>query len=87
MKKNTVLKTMTLGHDDNPGIVICPGHVNAKTFNKAFRAEGWSGDGTYKQDDLQYVYCKATKMKNGTRYTKVTPEHKDAKPFTWTSWD
>ena len=78
---------MTLSHDGDPCAVICPGHVAAKTFNKAFKAEGWSSAGRYRQEDLSYVYCKATKMKYGTRYKKVNPEHKDARPFTWTAWD
>lgn len=85
MKKE--LKTITLGMDDNPSVVICPGHVDVKTFNKAYKSEGWGDIGTYKQDDLKYVYCIEKPLKKGSRYKQVAPNVEGAKPYTWTSWD
>lgn len=85
MKK--VLKTMTLGLNDDPTAVICPGHVNAKVFNQALKDEGWSGLGTYKQDDLKYVYCIEKKLKKRSKFKIVAPDYEGAKPYTWTSWD
>lgn len=83
----TVLKTITLGSDGNPSVVICPGHVDAKTFNKAFVAEGWDAD-SYKQDVLKYVYCIEKHLKSGiTKFKQVAPNVEGAKPYTWTSWD
>jgi hypothetical protein len=81
-----VLKTMTLGKNE-PSVVICPGHVSAKVFNKAYQAEGWSGSGGYKQDVLKYVYCIEKKLKKGLKFKQVAPNVEGAKPFTWTSWD
>lgn len=85
MKK--VLKTITLGSAGNPSVVICPGHVDVKTFNKATKAEGWKGGLEYKQKVLQYVYCIEKPLKNGSKFKQVAPNVEGAKPFTWTSWD
>jgi hypothetical protein len=49
------LKTITLGDGDSPSVSICNGHVNANTFAKALKAEGWSGDRISK-NDLTYEY-------------------------------
>lgn len=81
MKKKT-LKTITLGVD-NPTFVICPTHVDAKTFNKAFKAEGWSEQGNYAQSDLRYIYM----IKSGSNYKECSPSAKGARRFTFTSWD
>lgn len=78
------LKTITLSDKtDDPLCVICPGHVDHKTFNKAFKEEGWNDIGHFRQDCLAYVYMIKTK----DIYKKVPPSKKGAKPFTWTPWD
>jgi len=81
------LKTMTLCIQDNPISVICPGHVNLKTFNRAFKAEGWSDIGDYEK--VEYIYgVKIPARKRGEwKFKQVPPETKGAKPYTWTSWD
>lgn len=81
MKKKTI-ETITLEvMEDNPAWSLCPGHVNAKTFNKAYEAEGWEGD-TVTKDDLKYEYWKRTR----TGYRKVEAGTKGAKPFTVMEW-
>lgn len=84
------LKTTTLMRHHDPVSVICPGHVDAKTFNQAFKNEGWKSPGQYKQADLKYIYMTKRKSKNPdyTHFFKqVSPSVKGAKPYTSTSWD
>lgn len=81
-----MIKTVTLFSDDNPIAVICPGHVDAKIFNKAFKAEGWSGD-PYKDSDMEYVYLLEKQRKKGTSYRRVKATTPGAKPYTWVRWD
>jgi len=50
MKKK--LKTITLGYADNPTVSLCPGHVTAKQFTRAHKAEGWSGFDAIDEADL-----------------------------------
>lgn len=68
-------------------MVICPGHVDNKRFNQAFKYEGWSSPGNYTQDELTYGYRREKKLKNGSRFIVCSPSHPDARKFTWTSWD
>lgn len=83
MKETEELKTITLGYAGNPTLVVCPGHVDIKTFNKATKAEGWQGGLQYTKDDLNYEYGIMTEKK----YKRVAPSHKEAKPFTTCPWD
>lgn len=49
------LKTITLvDASENPLVSLCPGHVDAKTFHEAFKAEGWD-DGD-EPTDLAHEY-------------------------------
>lgn len=83
------LKTMTLTFQGDPTHVICPGHVDQKTFNKAFKAEGWSSAG-YKGKDLQYIYARVKDHPTKPEYFNfkvVSPSHPEAKPFTIVNWD
>jgi hypothetical protein len=87
MKK---LKTITLCQDDNPSWVLCPGHVTQKQFNDAFKNEGWSERGSYKQKDLKYEYWVAgpARRKSDKFYMKQSlPGKPGAKPYTVTPWD
>lgn len=84
----TKLKTITLG--DDPHTVICPGHVTQKVFNDAFKNEGWSERGSYKQKDLRYMYMEKQppRRKGDNAYFKSSlPGKTGAKPYTVTSWD
>lgn len=75
------LKTITLtDKQGNPAWTLCPGHVSAKTFNKAFKAEGWNTD-PYLDKDLYFQYWR--KLKSGM-FKKCSPEAKGAKPYTTT---
>lgn len=82
-----VKKTITLLNGDNPTQVICAGHIDAKTFNKAFKAEGWDSQGDYKQKELKFVYMVSKELKKGTKYTEVMPYVKGAKKYTMAAWD
>lgn len=45
------MKTITLSDTEgNPFVSICKRHVTVADFNKAFKAEGWSGDRIKKKD-------------------------------------
>ncbi len=78
-KKTTITYADRSG---NPCAVLCPGHVAARTFNKAFGNE-WSEPGNYTNNDLKYEYWIVTERK----FKKVTPETLNAKKFTVTFWD
>lgn len=85
----TKLKTITLTIGDDPSHVVCPGHVNAKVFNRAFKNEGWDSCGRYKVSELSYIYAvKKEKGKNGRfSFKTVQPDFKGAKKFTICRWD
>jgi hypothetical protein len=79
-----VLKTRTLGHDDdNPTVSICPGHVTTTEFNHAHRAEGWAGFDWIRKDDLKHTYY--VRFKSGA-YKEVPKGTKGSKPFTAMAW-
>lgn len=80
----TKKKTITLSIGADPSLVLCPGHVDQKTFNQAFKNEGWSEPGGYKQRDLEYGYFK--KRKNGA-FVRSVPGKEGVKPFTFANWD
>lgn len=82
----TVLKTITLGRDE-PSFILCPGHVNPRTFNDAMRSEGWTGGGSYTEDDLKHEWWMTYTRLGKTYYKRVDKDHKKAKPFTFTMWD
>ena len=92
MKKEK-LTTLTIGdRDGNMSFVVCDGHVSPKTFNKAFKAEGWS-DAGYLQKDLEYIYAiekKGKEKRDGSFSYKIkrcSPDKYGAKKFTYTKWD
>lgn len=77
------LKTMTIGTEDDPMFVLCPGHVTADVFNKAREAEGWEADPVL-EEDLNREYW----AKTGENYwERVEASHPDAKPYTVESWN
>lgn len=85
MKKfKTRLKTHTLGYRDNPTMVVCLGHVDAKTFTAAFLNE-WVGDAVFKQEHLRYVYARGPKK--GKAWKTLPPTAKGALPYTEADWD
>lgn len=75
-------KTITLGTADNPVVSILRGHVTAKEFNKAFRAEGWKGGDWIHKEDLRFEYRKKLK----TRWKLVEKGTKGAVPVTASYW-
>lgn len=84
------IKTITLSHGDDPSWVLCPGHVTAKIFNDAFKNEGWSNRGGYKQKDLSYEYWvkRKSRIKDCKfRMTSSVPGKPGARPYTIVSWD
>lgn len=87
MKK--VLKTATLCMGGDPVHVVCMGHVDAKTFNKAFKAEGWDTSNRYKNSELKYIYGYWTKGERveGSKIKQVAPSHPKAKKMTVCNWD
>lgn len=78
----TELKTITLGDSDNPEVSICYGHVSAKEFAKAFKAEGWTGSGSPAQADLRYEYW----INSRNFWKKSNPGNKKAVPVTVNDW-
>lgn len=77
------LKTITLGRDcDNPDVSLCPGHVGAREFNKAFAAEGWSGGGRILKADMRHEWWKKLKRS----WKKSEKGAKGAKPVTVSDW-
>lgn len=87
MKKK--IKSITLFVGNDPNCIICPGHVDQKTFNEAVVNEGWDHS-DYKQNDLKYGYWKVTKSKTkkGHAFYRLSvPGKPGVKPFTYTSWD
>lgn len=80
------LKTKTLtDREKNPTVVICPGHIEARKFNSAFKNEGWKGTSDYKQSEIRYEYWKVAA--GGKRFYRTVPGRFGAKPYTVTSWD
>lgn len=90
-QKRKPRKTITLcDSSGSPGTVVCPGHVCAKEFNDAFKAEGWSERGGYKQGDLRFEYMVKgpARSKQQLFSMKISlPGKPGAKPYTVTSWD
>jgi hypothetical protein len=81
-KKAKALKTITLGYgEDDPAVSICPGHVTATAFNKAWKAEGWDG-GRISKADIFHEYWRP--FRKGWRKCEET--HKQAQPFTASYW-
>lgn len=74
-------KTITLGQDE-PISTLCMGHVDFKTFNKAFKAEGWV-DGLDSPEELSYEYWRP--YKDGA-WKPSTPTDKKAVPVTVVEW-
>lgn len=84
------LKTITLENSGGPSTVLCPGHVTQKQFNSAFKNEGWSQRGDYKQKDLRYEYwVKGPPRGKGYLFSMKPslPGKLGAKPYTVTPWD
>lgn len=80
------LKTQTLSYDDSdePAIVICQGHVDAETFNKAFKNEGWSDESDYTDEMLTHGYGYFTRGIFRCFPTKEKPHYE---PYTYVDWD
>lgn len=81
--KKVALETITLGPESGPVWSICRGHVDAKTFNKAFGRE-WDSDNEHTQTDLLYEYWKESK--DGTSWRRSAPGRKGAVPVTVAGW-
>ncbi len=78
------MKTITIGDETgNPTYSLCPGHVDAKTFAKAYRAEGWDGFDDPDENDLSHEYWKPSL--NGT-YVSCGKTDLGALPFTVWDW-
>lgn len=75
------IKTVTIGHEGNPFVTLCKGHVNARQFNAAFKAEGWCSDWVKKSDILHEYWVP---LKNG--WKKSTISNKKAKAVTVNYW-
>lgn len=80
-----MLKTITLGprgDEDNPMWSICKGHVDAKTFNTAHAAEGWSAD-DIDEDDISHEWWELLEDGGWQSSTKDNPR---AEPVTVLEW-
>lgn len=77
------LKTKTLGTKDQPAFVICDGHVDVKTFNKAFKSEGWSEVGKWDKKQIDYVYG----FEGKCGFSLCEPNKLKAKKYTVAHWD
>jgi hypothetical protein len=77
------LKTFTLGDDDdNPLRSLCPGHVDAQTFTKAWIAEGWDSEGTFDSGDLRHEWW----VNNGETWKVSTEGVPGAQAVTVMDW-
>jgi len=84
LKEINELETITLGgrhEDDDPTYTICPGHVDAKTFKKAWKKEGWSPSDT-DQNELSYEYW----IEGKKGWKRSAPGVKGAVPVTVRGW-
>ena len=81
------LKTRTLGaaginDGGDPAITICDGHVDVKTFNKAFENEGWKPS-DIEEGELIHGWVVETPKQT---FLAVKSD-KDAKAATYRFWD
>lgn len=82
-KQNKKLKTITLvDGSENPIVSIVRGHVTAREFNRAFRAEGWGPSDGWPTSELKRQYW--IKLKYG--WKKAKQHYKRAVPVTVGSW-
>ena len=80
------LKTITLGYADNPCVSICKGHVTAKQFTKAHKAEGWVGDDVNEADLTREFWIKQKRgWKRSVKGGKDSRGRK-AQPVTVMEW-
>lgn len=77
------LKTITICWRDNPVASLCPGHVDAKTFNKAYAAEGWKGNDPIEADELIFAWYREDSR---GYYHACSHSAKGAKPYTVAGW-
>lgn len=76
------LQTITLiDENDQPTYSLCPGHVDARTFQAAFQEEGWSGECS--DDELTHEWWVQNEDGGYERADLNTP---GAKPYTVTEW-
>jgi hypothetical protein len=80
--KKKVLKTITLGHRDNPSVTLCNGHVNVRKFKKAWEAEGWDSASSIRSRDLRFEYW--VKLKH--TWKKSEQGNYDAQAVTVMDW-
>lgn len=78
-----ILKTETIETEFGPSTVLCKGHVDIETFNRAHLAEGWDVS-EYELKDLYYTY--ATKDEKGWTWG-LKADHEGARPVTVCQWD
>ena len=83
-KKRKRLTTISLGYRDDVYVTICLGHVDAKTFSKAFKAEGWD-PAALEQDEILYEYWIKAKSSRCS-WKKSVPGKKGAVPVTVSHW-
>lgn len=87
MKK---LKTITLcDGGDQPIVSLCPGHVSGREFDRAFKAEGWSGDSVGNQIEHGWWLKRSDgQFERVTSETKLDRKNKNctARPFTASYW-
>lgn len=88
MRRIKLLKTISLGLEE-PSTTLCPGHVDAETFNKASAREGWNSfpEGLEVTDaDIKHEYWQKVRRKGKLIYRKVDASTKGARPFTVNHW-
>lgn len=87
-------QTITLGSADNPHVTIMLGHVDAVTFDKAWKKEGWSGALSDKPDEeeiknfnegIRFGYGKLNKEEEKFYYG-LEEKDEGAEPITIMDW-
>jgi hypothetical protein len=81
MEKQNELQTITIGSGEEPYWSLCPGHVDAETFNKAHEAEGWDADAV-EDKDLSFEWW----VEKDGFYKHADKETEGAKPYTVLGW-
>lgn len=76
------MKTLTLFQQDTPTVSICKGHVGSRDFNRAFKAEGWTGGSWIARSELRHEWW--IKLKHTWKKSEVGK--KGATPVTVNDW-
>lgn len=82
MTEEEPLSTITIGGSKTPTTILCEGHVDAATFNKAFKEEGWEGGADVKLSELRLEYW----VQHKAYWKRAWKDEKNTVPVTVYRW-